>query len=599
MSKEKTGACGELVANSSSPERIQWRRWVVPLMILAAGLHVTVTVRETRRTEDWRRAGLAAIRWPDERNAYVLLADGVAHRGVEFLKDEKILRSPPLPWAWLLLWNRNIVVTRFANIALVMLGSYLIAAVARARWGDRVGLVAFVLCACGYQVVLYTGTVLTEPLALFFCCLVLWAMDRLARTDHTRYAVMAGVGCGLGALSRTALQLLPLAIIGFVLLAWLFQRGSQRIRANFRSRQLGWLLVCHLVVIAPVMGWNYRTFGVARIANGLGAVMHLGSDFRTDGDEPPFFGMQYPTGQITRQYDHLQTQGDALLMQAAKENIRRDPVHWLALCLPKIGRILVGGPCYQFMPGDSYSAKARLVGRKETAIVFAWWTVAGTAVTLFGVAGLALMWREQPAALLAASALTVYLVALHAVTFAIPRFGLPLYPALVLGVCGFIAARPSRWLTGIVFVAIASASGYLALYHHYVPRCVVSNDRLDYFVRDKTWQPRASHGGVVTVEADGLEPAFNACLFVRATASWRADHSPVLLKITARTDAFKGFDEAGALQLPLIADDRQHLYQMCVESAPGWRGHRWRALKFEPQPGEAVDVRIHELILAH
>lgn len=581
-----------------APRFSAWRRWFIPLVLVTASLHVAVTIRETRRSADWPRARWSAIRWPDERNAYVLIADGVAEHGVDFLKDETILRSPPLPWAWLLVWNRSIVLTRFVNIALVIFGSYLVASVARARWGDFSGLAAFVLCACGYQVVLYTGTVLTEPLALFFCCAVLWAMDGLVRTGLTRYAVFAGLACGLGALSRTSLQLLPLAIIGFAAVLWLYRR-FRRIRLEFEARKFIWLLACHAAVVAPVMAWNYKTFGVARIANGLGAVLYLGSDFRTDGDEPPFFGMQYSTGQITQPYDHLQTEGDALLMKAAKENIRRDPLHWLALGLPKIGRILVGGPCYQFMPGDSYSSKARLIGRSETAVVFWWWTVAGSAVAFFGVVGLALMWRAHPASAIAASALTVYLVLLHAATFSMPRFGLPFYPALVLGACGYMAARPPRWLTASVAAAVVASCGYLALYHQYVPRCVVGDDKLEYFTLDGSWKPGDSNGGAVTVETGNIEPAFNACLFVRATASTRANYRDVLLKITPRTDGPGGFVETNAFYLPLMSDGREHLYQVCVGPAQGQNNRRWQSLKFEPQPREGLNVRIMEVALGH
>ena len=598
---------GEATVGESPRARLRWRRWIVILVIVAAALHVTVLVRETSRRHS--AAGLATILWPDEKNYYVLLADGVAEHGAEFLKDERMLRSPPLPWLWLFLWHRNIVLTRFANIALVILGSYLIAAIARSRWGDRAGVAAFVLCACGYQVVLYAGTVLTEPLALFFSCLLLWAMDHLARSATqpktgtfraVGYAALAGIACGLAALSRTSLQLLPLAVVGLWLLSRLAGRRSRQSAPDLRIWHVGLILLCDVAIVGPVIAWNYKTLGVARIANGFGAVMYLGSDLRTNGDEPAFCGMQFQTHLVTGQYDHLQTRGDELLMKAAMENIRRHPFRWLELCAPKIGRVAIGGPGYHFMPGSSYRTKARLVGGAETAIVFAWWTVAGTVVAVFGVAGLARMWRQQPAAALAATAITAYLVALHMISFSMPRFGLPFYPALVLGCCAFFAGR-QRWrVTAPIVLICAAIPAYLALGDYIVPPAVVSAEKPDDFTIDRTFGGLGeTMPATVSLGDGGFEPAFNTCLFVRVRAEGRDVDRKVVGVLHLRPQGAAEFDDASRLAFPIVPDGRRKTYQLCTESQAAWRGKRWAELRFSILPVGGATIHDLEITIAH
>ncbi len=574
---------------SNDPARY-WR-WLAALLVPAVSLHVAVLARETRHGRDG--AGLATIRYPDEQNCYMLCANEFVAEGWGFLRDERVLRSPPLPWMWLLAWGRSVVATRFANIGLTLVGAVLISLVARDRYGRRVGLWAFALCAGGYQIVHYGGTVLSEPPAVFFVCLCLWLVHRAILGRRGRYLVLIGVTLGLAALSRTAMQLFPLILVAAWWLADRWRRRGDLPRPTFGLKDAAIVLAVYVAVCAPWVTKNYLTCGVARLANGFGAVMFLGSDLRCDGDEPVFSGMDWQTRQVTGEFTHLQTEGDRRLMRAAKENISRHPWAWAALSLPKAGRTLIGNPNWHCFPADHYQARQRIEGAGPTAVVFAWWTVGGTLVTLFGLAGLFAMFRKVPALAAGCLGLVVYVVGLHAISFAGPRFGLPVYPALVVGCCEFAARRRPRWLStalvaGSLFVAL-----YLGFYHAYVPRCLVSQGKRDYFTLDKRWEPPAGAADELMLDAEGISPAHNACLFVEVAVEPLPEDGTrsCLLRLRPRGEA--AFGEADAISFPLLADGDPHLYQLCVQARPRWREGGWEALsvKVEPPGGSAASIR--------
>ncbi len=584
--------------DANQPPVKRWWSRALLLMVVAAGLHIAVLARETGRMGG--QDGLGTLRLPDEGNYYIHCADLAAEHGWAFLKSEDSLRSGPLVWMWLLLWGRNVAACRLANIALVLIGSLLVSLVARRRFGDRKALLAFFLCACGFQIVLFSGTVLSEPLAFFFVCLWLWAIHRAMLGGRMGFIVLAGVSCGLAALARPALLLLPAALIGAWGLARLLRlRLDGQCRAVLSWRRLAVLLVCHVVLVAPWMAKNLHYLGVARLANGFGAVLYLGSDLRLDGNEPVFSGMQWPTNQITGPYSHMQIEGDRRLAEAAVSNIRRHPLAWARLGLVKVGRTLIGGPDWHFFPGDHYGSKRNIEGRGPTTIVFLWWTVAGTVVTVFGLAGLGLMWRGQQGLAVAGLVLVAYLVTLHSITYALPRFAVPFYPALVLGLCGYFARRRSRVLTVLLIVVSAAIPSYLALYHRYRPRCIVAPDKLEYFTIDQHWEVTGDGPGPIVLEAGGLLAAFNSCIFVEAAVDQGPGQGNFFGTLQLREQGANSFNESAGIGFRVIADGRRRTYRICVELQEAWRAKRWDAVKWTITPAGTTIVGDARITLAH
>jgi hypothetical protein len=309
--------------------------------------------------------------------------------------------------------------------------------------------------------------------------------------------------------------------------------------------------------------------------------------------------MQWPTNQITGPYNHMQIEGNRRLVEAAVSNIRRHPLAWARLGLVKVGRTLIGGPSWHFFPADHYGSKSNIEGRGPTAIVFLWWTVAGTVVTVFGPAGLGLMLRGQQGLAVAGLAMVAYLVTLHAITYALPRFSVPFYPALVLGLCGYCSRRRSRILLLLLIAASAAIPAYLALYHRYRPRCIVPPDKIEYFTIDRRWEMANDGQASLVLDAGGLLPAFNSCIFVEAAVDQGPHQGASFGTLYLREQGANSFNESAGITFPVIADRHRRTYRICVELQEAWRAKRWDALKWVVTPPGAAIVGHVQITLAH
>ena len=406
---------------------------IIFVLIAAAFLHVFVWAhsvpRDAAKRRDW-----GAIRFHDEKNYYVHTAEAVTERGWSYLSDEESLRSPPIPWVWLLIWNRSVVVARIANVALVLVGAFLVGRIAR-PFGGQIWTTLF--AATGYQTAYYSGTVLTEPLAFFFVCLALWAFDGAVRKRSFGWICLVGLATALAAYSRPSLQPWPVALMGLVLVASVSRRGKTQVESTDRPHPKWTTALCillvHVALLAPWLIKNKVDFGVARIANGLGAVMLLGSELTTNADEPGFSGMQWPNLPVQGPKGHMSLDGEARLKKAAVEKIKARPWAWGKMGFVKLGRFFIGGPQWHFQPGRTLIEARQQFHPTRAVIRYLWWTVGGTFVTVYGLAGLIALFRRGEPIALAAVSLIATLAAVHIVTYSMPRFAVPILPALAIG----------------------------------------------------------------------------------------------------------------------------------------------------------------------
>lgn len=576
-----------------------WRGWAIGLTLVAAGVHFFVWKHESPISDNKQRE-YGAVRLADEGNYYIHCADKVAEEGLSYLTTEDSLRSPPLPWIWLLLFGRNVVVARAANIALVILASWLIAAIVRDRWEAKLSLAAFAMCALGYQVVLFSSTVLTEPLAFSLVCATLWAAHRADTRTRMGYVILTGVLTGLASYARPSLELWPLAVVGVYAMWLLFHKLRRRttwIQTRWTFRRVLLMVAVHCAVLAPWIIKNVICFGAPRIANGFGAVFYLGSELRTDGDEPSFSGMDWPNRDVQGPGGHMSLDGEHRLIAAAIANIEAHPWAWMKLACRKIGRTLIGGRKWHFFPAATFRGKARIRGRAETAIVFGWWTVFGTIVTVVGLAGLFLRFRDGGFVFLFSIALVLYLVAVHAVTYALPRFAVPLWPAFVLGAAALLHRRPNLIATILLTIAWLSIVGYLVTANRSRPLCEVSADRPAWFsITDECSSDHRMQSGSMTLELDGRRPAYNTCIFVTARIAPQGRHHHVNAALALKAaGASHSFDNSAAIGFPMVADGATHTYMLCTETNRGWREQKWGAVRIHVDSAHAEDVR--ELVL--
>jgi hypothetical protein len=361
------------------------------------------------------------------------------------------------------------------------------------------------------------------------------------------------------------------------------------------------LFMAAFVLVAG--GWvlrNYLAVGVPRIANGFGAVFYTGSELRFDGDEPAFSGMQWPTHRVTRPYDHVQTQGDRRLMRAATENIRAHPLDWALLGVCKVGRLLIGGPRWHFGPGaDHLRGAIGANGRSRAIIRFVWWTIAGTVVTVFGLAGLLLLRRERPLFAVGGLTLVAYYALLHAVSFANPRYAVVFYPVLVLGCVGYFQRRRRVLLTGSLVAVCAAVCVWIATYHYYRPASQVADDSTRYFQVDREWEATAAGHGAFVVECGGFMPPFNTCLFLRISARGSEERATGIVRVCVRRTGSEEFDEDQPIWMPVRLDGETHTYRTCVELVEGWRRKRWSAVRVDAPGGKVETIEVGSVVAAH
>lgn len=578
------------------------RAWAIGLTIAVAFVHLYVWKHESP-VNNARARDYGAVRLADEQNYYIHCADNVAEEGLGYLTTEDSLRSPPLPWLWLLLFGRSVVLTRAANIVLVIGASWLIASIVRDRWGRRLALPAFVLCATGYQVVLFTPTVLTEPLAYVLVCVSLWTAHRAESRNQRRYVVLTGVATAMAAYARPSLQLWPVALIGVYFLWWLTRRirkDATAVKVTWTPRRIILMTAVHCAILAPWIAKNVVCFGVPRIANGAGAVFYLGSEFRTDGDEPIFSGMDWPNNTIQGPGGHMSLDGEQRLIAAARANIREHPIAWLELAARKVGRTLIGGPKWHFFIVGSMRAKQHSEGRSTTIVDFLWWTLLGAIVTVCGIAGLFMRLRTGGFVFLFAIALVAYLTALHAATYALPRFAVPMWPAFVLGSIAIMAHRPGRGAIVALTLGWTSIVAYLLAAHAWRPPCEVDANRASYFTITADQAAHRASSETMTITLDGHRPDYNTCIFVTARIA-PIDGTPSVeakLYLTP-ADAGSELGEDSAMGFPMLADGDVHTYMLCVELNRTWRDRKWGAVRLKIGAVESDQVRELRLQIGH
>lgn len=364
--------------------------------------------------------------YPDETNYYIPAAQMIRQSVSGFFLSPRSLWNGPLNPLWLALFGGDVAVVKFANVALFSVASGVLAGAAGYRFGWRKGMLValgLLLYPPTYDLV---PTVLTEPLYVSLLC---FSFALLLFGDFSlRSFVFSGLLFGLATLVRPTSQMFAPIVIGLGALLWRSSLG----------RRFALHGVCALAVCVPTMVWNFAHFGKAGLANGLGAVLYLGGDLRRDGDEPVHFGVDFDTYRFTTPYTHLDTEGDERLVAIAKERALRRPMETAELYSRKAFRYLFGSPRGYFWPFDGLVAKMKHeTGFQGRLLALLW-----PALHVFVVCGalLALRRRDisQPLRVYI-GALTAYFVALHSVTFPIPRMVFPLYPYLlvlaVVGIC--------------------------------------------------------------------------------------------------------------------------------------------------------------------
>ena len=430
------------VAHEECPQEWKWNDffWITLISIASFALRFLFA---------WRQTGgnLDELLYPDEKYYYLDGASLFLEQGVSYFLTQRSLWNAPVNILWVALWGKQVALIKVVNLLLLALMGFLVWLKAYKLAGNGVAAyVALCLCSCSPPFLSFGPTILTEPLYCVLLVLSFYAFPCTQAGGHLRVCI-AGLVLGLATLTRPTTQLYPCFLLLLALPLVLTSRSGLR----SLGRQLALFALSALLLIVPWCMKNALCLDKIGIANGAGAVLYLGNDLRSDGDEPAFSGMTYDTFEITKPLGHLHTKSDRRLREVALLRMRQNPRATLKLALRKPFRFLFGNVDHYFYPFRDVFQVFRHMSLQE-ALRRSLGVVVNSVLAIAGLLGCILV-RSAPARVFLVS-LWLYFVAVHTVLFPIPRMALPLHALMSIGVGVFVVEvlRGRRFLLGAACV---------------------------------------------------------------------------------------------------------------------------------------------------
>lgn len=356
--------------------------------------------------------------------------------------------------AVLALGGRSLLAVQLVQVALGLLTVGLVYGLGRAWFGRRAGLIAAAWCAVSADLVCFAHYYFSETLFVCLLVAVLYLLVRGAAPPAPAAAAAAGLLAGLAALTRgVAVYALPL------LAAWLVWRHAERAPRALRRAAL-FLLAAAL----PIVPWSVRS---TRLHGGFVLIDTNGPFNLWRGNAPDTFAdrAHSPEGQYAAPFDGLPLmpvarQTQRVLVETCRRELGHDRPTDLeiascasALALREIRAhpgvflrraviklIDLWNPTSWFMRRMRTGAYGHVLPLVEGLLT---WAAVCLHVALLALAAAgAWLARRRPETWLLLG-LVGYFSAVHAVSFGLTRFRLPMLPLLML-LAGCALAGPWR-----------------------------------------------------------------------------------------------------------------------------------------------------------
>lgn len=303
------------------------------------------------------------------------------------------------------LLNETLPAARLLQIVPSLLIVALVIDTTRRQYGSRAGLIAGMVAALHPTLVSYAGFLWSETLYGALLLLNIWLLDRF-RTDHRlAWMVAAGIALGCSALTReTGLYLLP------VLMVWVATATPTRWPTATML-----LVLSTFSIAAPWMIRNYSRYDMASISTNRWRVIAYGNareaieEIRSRPDDAR------PHGIVAR---------ERAARDLAIQEIAAQQPWWIAhKVVTSTTRLLAGKTqLARFVKKRWFAPQYRRIARLLVTAE----TITTVATLALGIVGL---WLSRGGAL---KSLVVVVLAYHwavyVVTFANPRFLMPLLP---------------------------------------------------------------------------------------------------------------------------------------------------------------------------
>lgn len=209
----------------------------------------------------------------DDTDVYAELAHNVVHHGIYGIAadgeiDPTLIRLPGYPLflgtIFAVFGEGNFTAVLLVQIAVDLLGCWLIASFVRDNVSERAGTIAIFLAALCPFTAAYAAQALTECLSIFAVSLALWSCGRIPRAQQQgridRSAMLyVALAMAMAALLRPDGALVSVAVAAAIL--WYAWKQGKLLMG------LKTALLCCLLAVLPLVPWtirNWRTFHVVQ-----------------------------------------------------------------------------------------------------------------------------------------------------------------------------------------------------------------------------------------------------------------------------------------------------------------------------------------------
>ena len=178
--------------------------------------------------------------------------------------------------------GRNLLMVRICQAIIGSLSCVFLGLAGRRFFSRRIGVIAGVLLALYAPAIFFDSLLQKSVLDVFFICVMLWIVSRLA-LEPSRRALWLALGLDMGALSLTRENALVLAA---VILLWVFVRD--RAAGRERVAAAGAFVLGLAVVIAPSAVRNHIVGGGFNVTTSqFGPNFYIGNNAKADGTYMP------------------------------------------------------------------------------------------------------------------------------------------------------------------------------------------------------------------------------------------------------------------------------------------------------------------------
>ncbi len=306
------------------------------------------------------------------------------------------------------LFGIHFLVVKLIFILFAVISALLVYLIGKELLHPEIGLIAALFFAIEPSLCGITAFIYTEPLNIPLLLAAIYFLIRGIRTRKKQFFILSGILMGLATLCKGTTQFFPLFLFAGLMLFREFRRLWKR------------LFLFVFVFVLTLVPWtvrNYRTFHIfLPIATGAGESLWTGNYFPFDG-EFRYRETQKKASEITQGLTWIER--DQKLGEDARKMIRANPGAFLKLSLKKVYRFWIR--VYETIPTGSQ--------RSTNAVIKISLSIIQIILLMLSVVGM-IRFPVKEAGYWILLMLLFYYTLVHAVTFAVPRYRIPVIPLL-------------------------------------------------------------------------------------------------------------------------------------------------------------------------